>query len=248
MIQVFLALSQACSRTRSSEGDSPVVVDPDVSSIPAGALPPLEEFCEQALRRAALHHASAVAWISYMTVDRLNLVFVVPDDVEPDALRRLLDILKAERRTAEALLKGASTDSGGPRRSDPPAFPNVASESIWRCWRELSPFDGAAIAANGRTIAGDTGRSHAAPSRAATRRGAEVQYAALLALKNNWRLSRGRPTGESYAALVNHAKGYASALTGRVRTAPEALELASTQDGYLAAEAALKALRASLER
>ncbi|MGH7336592.1 MAG: hypothetical protein ACREI7_03355, partial [Myxococcota bacterium] len=137
-------------------------------------------------------------------------------------------------------------DRGGAGRSDPPAFPVVASESMWRCWRELSPFDGAAVAARGRTIAGDTDRRDAAPSRAALRRGAEVQYAALLALKNNWRLSRGRPPGESYALFVNHALGYASAATGQVRTVPAALEFASTEDGYLAADEALKVLRASL--
>jgi hypothetical protein len=163
-----------------------------------------------------------------MSLKRLNLVFVVPDDVPQEELRKLLAMLAAMNPTLKELL------------------PTVASESTWRCWRELSPFDGAAVAATGQTLIGATARREAAPSLASLRRGVEVQYASLLPLKNNWRLSRGRPPARTYAHLVNHAKGCASALTGRVVTAPAALEFTSTQEGYFALVEGLTVLRASL--
>jgi hypothetical protein len=246
ILLVFRDLSQACSLMKPGEGDPAALIAPDVSSLSADALLPIKTFCERTLRRAAVHRCSAVVWISYMSADRLNLVFVVPDDIAPDELRRLLATLRTERDTAAGLLTTPSREDSGARRPDQTAFPTVASESMWRCWRELSPFSGAAVAANGRTIVGETDRLHAAPSTRALRRGAEVHYAALLALKNNWRLWRGRPPGEAYVPFVNLAKGCASAFTGQLQIVPAALEFPSTQDGYLAAIEALRVLRVSL--
>jgi len=245
MVRVFQALSQACRLMKPSEGEPQAVVDPDASLIAIDVVLPIVAFCEEALRHAAVRCCSAVAWISYMSVDRLNLVFVVPDDVPAEELKRLLVTVRAMNRTLQELLTRVSAHSGA-QRYFPSAFPIVASDSMWRCWRELSPFDGVAVAANGRTLIGVTDRGQAAPSLTSLRRGAEVEYASLLPLKNNWRLSRGRPTGRSYAAFVNHARGCTSAFTERVLTVPAALEFTSTQDSYLASLEALKALRARL--
>src|SRR5688572_33209137 len=86
-----------------------------------------------------------------------------------------------------------------------------------------------AVAANGRTLIGPGHRGQA-PSLTSLRRGVEVEYASLLPLKNNWRLWQGRPTGQSYAALVNHVMGCTSAFAERVLTAPAALEFRSTEE------------------
>jgi hypothetical protein len=245
MVKVFHALAQACRVVKPSEGEPQAVVDPDSSSIAIDVVLPLRTFCEKALRQAGIRRCSAVAWIANMSVDRLNLVFVVPDDVPAEALTTLLVTLRAMNRTLQELPATASAHSGA-LRYYPSSFPTVASESTWRSWRELSPFDGVAVAANGRTLIGATDGGHSAPSLTALRRGAQVEYASLLPLKNNWRPSRGRPPGRSYAALVNHVNGCTSAFTGRVRTVPAPLEFTSTQEGYLAAVEALKVLRAHL--
>jgi hypothetical protein len=243
VVRVFQALSQACSVIKPREGEPQAVVDPDASLIALDVVLPLRTLCEEALQRAEVRRCSVVAWIAYMSVDRLNLVFVVPDDVPQEELRKLLITLRAMNPTLQELLTRVSANSGA-QRYFPSSFPTVATESTWRCWRELSPFDGVAVAANGRTLVGAIDRGQAAPSLTSLRRGAEVEYASLLPLKNNWRLSRGRPTGRSYAAFVNHVKGCTSAFTGRVLTVPAALEFTSTEEGYLAAVEALEALRA----
>jgi hypothetical protein len=81
---------------------------------------------------------------------------------------------------------------------------------------------------------------------AALKRGAEVQYAALLPLKNNWRPLRGLGTPRLYAAMVNYVKGYASATSGKVLTSPTTHDFKSTQDGYQAVSEELKTLRERL--
>lgn len=245
MVRIFQALSQTCSLMKPSDSERRTVVDPDAALIAIDALMPIQAFCEEALRHAAIRRCSVVVWISYMFVDRLNLVFIVPDDVPERELRNLLVTLRAMNRTLQELLRKVSAD-GGAQRYFPSSFPTVASDSMWKCWCELSPFAGVAFVANGRTLIDVPDRGQVAPSLTSLRRGAEVEYASLLPLKNNWRLSRGRPTGRSYAALVNHAKGYASAFSGPVLTVPAELEFASTEEGYLAAGDALKELRARL--
>jgi hypothetical protein len=85
-----------------------------------------------------------------------------------------------------------------------------------------------------------------APSFGTLRRSAEVHYASLLPLKNNWRNSRGRPTGQYYAWLANRAAAYASAYNGRITTKPDAIAFRSAEDGYPGIVAALSAFRAKL--
>lgn len=245
MVTVFQALSSACRLIKSRASGPAAVIDPHVSSIAIDTLQPIHAFCEDVLRHARVTSCSAVVWKSYMTVDRLNLVFILPDDVPEDDLRRLLATLAALNHRVEGLLTGKSM----PRVAQdhvPSAFSVVASDSMWRCWRELSPFDAVAVAATGRTLIGASDPDHAVPSVPAMRRGAAVLYASLLPLKNNWRQSKGRATGQSYAPLVNHARGYASAFTGPVLTVPAELEFTSTKDGYVAAFDALEDLRAHL--
>ena len=117
---------------------------------------------------------------------------------------------------------------------------------MWNCWRELSPFNGVAVAANGRVLMGPEDALHRVPSRVALRRGAEVQYAALLPLKNNWRPLRGSGTANLYEAMVNYVKGYASATSSQVLTSPETHGFKSAQDGYHGVCEELQALRERL--
>lgn len=245
MLQVVRHLSRACGLIERRDGEPGTIADPCAPLIADDAVLPLQVFCEKALRQARVHRCSAIAWISYMSVDRLNLAFVMPDDAPEDELRRLLVTLGALHRTVEVLSKRVSLNDELQLYFPSLACPVVVSESMWRCWRELSPFDGVAIAATGRTLMGASSRQ-TAPSRTALMRGAEVQYAALLPLKNNWRPLHGPGTPRLYAAMVNHVKGYASATTGRVLAVPAALEFTSTQEGYLAAVEELRMLRACL--
>jgi hypothetical protein len=194
------------------------------------------------LQDAGVRGCTAVIWMSYLSRDRINLAFIVPDGIPDEELRRLLVTLGASNRTVNRLLMNEATGKGELFYVRA-VFPSVASESMWRCWRELWPFHGVAVAATGQTLVGFAQGAHALPSLASLTRGAEVHYASLLPLKNNWRLSRGRPGGRSYAEFVNHAKGYASAFKGPVVTVPEALEFTSTEAGYVAAIDALEELR-----
>jgi hypothetical protein len=244
VITVFQALTEACRLMKPPDGEPAAAIDPDVGSIAIDVIAPLGTFCEEVLRRARARSRAAIAWRPYMSVDRVNLIFVVPDEIPEDELERLLKALGAVPRTADGFLTGILPRGvQGHVRS---VFPMVASDSMWDCWRALSPFDAVAVAATARTLVGGVDCGRPVPSLPALRRGAAVQYASLLPLKNNWRQSRGRPTGQSYAALVNHAKGCASVFTGPVRTVPAELEFSSLEEGYQAAHESLHELRTRL--
>jgi glycosyltransferase involved in cell wall biosynthesis len=226
MVLTFEALSRACGMVNPGGGTG-TLISPHPSSITDGAFQSIKDFCETAVHQSGVRECSAVTWMPYMSVNPLNLALIVPDDIPHDELRRLLITLRTLHRTTLPL-------------------PILASDAMWSCWRELSPFDGVAVAASGQTVIGATRHPHPGPSPASLRRGAEVEYASLLPLKNNWRLSEGQPSGGSYATLVKHVKGCASALTERVLTSPPELEYTSIDEGYPAAVEALRALRTSL--
>ena len=118
-----------------------------------------------------------------MSADKLNLVFVVPDETPRNELWKLVATLGILRRESEDLWQRFFFN--GELQAFFPAFyyPIVISRSMWRSWRDLSPFNGAAVAANGRTLMGPEDDLRNLPSMAALKRGAEVQYAALLPSK-----------------------------------------------------------------
>ena len=245
MLRIFRELSRACGRLPAGGGEAGAVMASDASVVTGPATALLATLCSEALRQARTSDCAVVVWTSYMTGCRPSLVFVVPDDVAENELETLLRSLGAVQRALASAWTSAS---------DPPevqlffpalACPVVLSRSMWTCWRELFPFEGAAIAATARTIAGPA-EEHAVPSIAALRRGAEAQYAALLPLKNNWRPLGGPGSPRVYAAMVNHVQGYASATSGTVRTMPSAYDFTSVREGYVAVSEELSVLRARL--
>jgi hypothetical protein len=213
-----------------------------------GAIPSIEAFASAALRHAKVRDCSVVLWLSYMSADKLNLAFVVPDDTSSRELSDLFATLGRLHRSTEDLWR--TRFSNGELQPYFPSFayPVVVSRSMWTCWREVSPFDGAAIAASGRTLIGPDDGLREMPSIAALQRGAEVQYAALLSLKNNWRTLDVAGATRLYAAMVNHVRGVLSAASGTALAGPTTLRFASAEDGYRAVSEELDLLRERLER
>jgi hypothetical protein len=243
ILRVFDDLTRAC-RGVAEAGDAPAILGPGQAV--ADAIPPVEAFAREALRRTEVRDGSVRLWVSYMSGDKLSLAFIVPDETPTETVGRLVATLGALYDDTRDLWATAFTNGELQRHFPSLPYPLVVSRSMWRAWRELSPFDGVAIAASGRTLLGpdDTGRG--LPSRAALRRGAEVKYAALLPLKNNWRPLAGPASPTLYAAMLNHVNGCASALSGSVPTSPTTYEFPSTRAGYEAVGEALGALREQL--
>jgi hypothetical protein len=244
MVAVFRATSEGC-RAIKYGGEPPAPVDRDVPPIPSETVDAVQGFCDEAMRRAGVTRCSATVWVPYLSANGLNLHLALPDDVAEADVRRLLPILAALKHTVQERLARLPTHSGA-ERYHATVFPSLASESMWKCWCELSPFDAVAIAANGRMLLDGRNDRLRAPSFGTLRRSAEVHYASLLPLKNNWRNSRGRPTGQYYAWLANRAAAYASAYNGRITTKPDAIAFRSAEDGYPGIVAALSAFRAKL--
>jgi hypothetical protein len=246
ILKVFADLSQVCSRIDPCVDEVAPVVCPASWNAVEGAVRFVEAFSSEALRGTNVHDCSVNLWISYMSSDKLNLAFVIPDETPGNELWKLVAILgRLHRKTAgswESFFPKGELHAYFPSLS----YPVVVSRSMWRCWRELSPFDGLAVAANGRTLTGPEDVRPGIPSRAALTRGAEVQYAALLPLKNNWRPVRGVGSPRLYAAMVNHVKGYASATSGNVLVSPTAYDFKSTEEGYQAVSEELEVLRKTL--
>jgi hypothetical protein len=244
--QVFGDLSRACRRFTLCVDAVAPVVSPGPWSAVEEAIPLVHAFSSEVLREAKVPHCSVILWISYMSADKLSLVFVMPDETPGTDLGKLVATLGRLANKTDALWKRFFTNGELQRYFPSLACPVVMSRSMWKCWRELSPFDGAAIVANGRTLMGPEDTWPGIPSRAALKQGAEVQYAALLPLKNNWRPLGGSGTPRLYAAMVNYVKGYASGTAGTVLTSPTTHRFASVQDGYRAVCEELKVLRQRL--
>jgi hypothetical protein len=253
ILRVFGDLTRAC-REITAHGDGAAValgsgaggaVDGSGGAV-AGAIPSIEAFAAEALRRTKVRDCSVRLWISYMSGDKLNLAFVLPDETRGDTVWQLVATLGTMHRHTQGLWTSAFTNGDLQRHFPSLPYPLVVSRSMWTCWRELSPFDGVAIAASGRTLMGPGDTVRGLPSMAALTRGVEVKYASLLPLKNNWRPLRGPGSPWLYAAMLNHVKGYASALSGRVLTSPTTYEFPSTQAGYEAVGAELSVLRERL--
>ncbi len=244
---IFHRLTRVCERLEPGEQEPGVVVPQAPSSAAAEAAHLFGPRCLQALHKTNMVSCSVVLWVSYMSRDRLSLAFVVPDRIPEHALRNLLVEVGALHQETERVWNRPCAN--GDLRSYFPSlsYPVILSQSMWKCWRELSPFDGAAIAASGRVLAGPDGLLEP-PTRTALKRGAEIQFASSLPLKNNWRPSGGVPSSTLYGAMVNHVRGYASALSGPVTTAAAASEFGSVEDGYRAVSNELGALRARLEQ
>jgi hypothetical protein len=246
IVQSFQDLSRVCSRIHLGGDEAATVVCAGTWSAAAGEIPFIEKISSHALRQAKVRDCCVILWMSYMSADKLSLVFVIPDETPGHELRNLVATLGTLHRNSEGLWKSAFSNGQLQAYFPSLAYPVVVSRSMWECWRELSPFDGAAVAANGRTLMGSDDSLRAVPSVAALKRGAEVQYAALLPLKNNWRPLRGTGTPNLYASMMNYVKGYASAVSGTVLTSPTRYTFTSTREGYQAVSAELAVLRQTL--
>jgi hypothetical protein len=182
-----------------------------------------------------------------MSETRRNLAFIVPDDVDDRRLQNVWALVTSESEFLQSQLTTPSDDKTRQRYFPSFPCPVVVSRSMWRAWTELSPFDGVAYAATGRILCG-VGREQALPpSPGALRRDAEVQYAAFLPLRNNWRpLGRSLPPA-LYADMLNHVEGYASVFGGRIQSHPVSRSFSSAVEGYTAVTGALERLHAVLE-
>jgi hypothetical protein len=245
LAETFADLTRACQGV-GPVGDGMSVVDRPDAGEAGGTTRAVASFVSEVLRRAGPADVAVVPWTPYMSRGLLSLAFVVPDDVDARRLQRLVAAAGAVRRETDALWTACFTTAEVRTHVPAPANPIVVSHAMWQAWRELSPFDGAAIAATGSVLSGGLPDFGELPSHASFRRAAEVHYAAMLPLRNNWRRFNGRGSPELYAALTNHVNGYASALTGRLRIQPERLDIATVHDGYVAVTAALRTLAAAL--
>jgi hypothetical protein len=246
-VAVFKALTNACARLESSKKPPAEVAPRTLTPVLCDAIEELAGAHLRIVHGMEPGTASLVAWVSFMSLDRVCLAFVVSDDIPDCRLRDLATrVVALQQETATLARRWCA--NGALQMYFPSVTPGVIlSRSMWESWRELSPFDGAAIAASGRLLAGrpDLLRS---PSARALRRGAEVHLASLLPLKNNWRPSGGRPPVSLYAAMVNHVSGYSSALSGPVETSASDRQFGSVVDGYRSVSAELSALRSHLLR
>lgn len=245
ILRVFGDLTRAC-RGIAVPGDEAAALGPGPGEALDNAIPLVEAFASEALRRTRVPDCSVCLWISYMSGDKLNLAFVIPDDTPGDTVWQLMATLGAMYRNTPDLWTSAFTNGELQRHFPCVPYPLVVSRSMWTCWRELSPFDGVAIAASSRTLMGPEDTARGIPSMASLKRGVEVKYAALLPLRNNWRPLRGSGSPALYAAMLNHVKGYASALSGRVLTSPTTYGFTSTQAGYEAVSGEMSVLRRRL--
>lgn len=256
MLRVFGDLTRACRGIAAHGAEAAALDSAGAADGSAGAadgaveglIPSIEAFASEALRRTKVVDCSVRLWISYMSGDKLNLAFVLPDETPGETVWRLMATLGTMYRHTHDLWTSAFTNGELQRHFPCLPFPLVVSRSMWTGWRDLSPFDGLAIAAGGRTLLGPDDPVRSIPSTAALRRGVEVKYASLLPLKNNWRPLRGSGSPALYAAMLNHARGYASALSGRVLTSPTTYAFTSTQAGYEAVSEELSVLRERLTR
>jgi hypothetical protein len=243
--RVFGDLTREC-RGIAAHGDEAAAFGAATGHVAAGALPSIQAFASEALRRTKVRDCSVCLWTSYMSGDKLSLAFVLADETPAETVGQLVTTLGTMYRHTRGLWTSAFTDGELQRHFPSLPYPLVVSRSMWTCWRELSPFDGVAIAASGRALMGPEDPVRGLPSMAALTRGVEVKYASLLPLKNNWRPLPGSGSPALYAAMLNHVKGYASALSGRVLTSPTTYEFPSTQAGYEAVSEALSVLRKRL--
>jgi hypothetical protein len=245
LVRVFQALTEASAAVPRRESDPKPVVFRGGMRIATESVCAIRDVCERSLRDAGLSRSSAVLWTAYMSGDGWTLTFIVPDDTPAEQLERLLVTFGQVNHAIDGLRRRSSPLIAG---LAPPLENStfLATESIWRCWRELAPFDGVAVAASGHTLVGHSAVSEDLPSLSGLRRGAEVQYVTLLPLMNNWRLAMGRPSGAAYRPLVNHARGYESAFGVEVSTSPAALHFESMEEGYRAAVDAMNALRTTV--
>ena len=245
---LFNDLSRACRRITSRVDEGAPVVCPGSRPVRGEAIAAVRAFCTDALRHTKVHDCSIIVWVSYMSSDTLNLVFVIPDETPGPELWRLVTSLGSAHRQTKGLWSSLFTN--GELQAYFPSFsyPVVVSRSIWSCWRELSPFDGAAVAANGRTLMGPENGLRSVPSTAALKRGAAIQYTALLSLKNNWRPLPGSGTPRLYGSMINYVKGYASAASGSVLTSPTRHDFTSLESAYQAVSEELSVLRQTLTR
>ena len=243
--RVAQALSAACRRVEPFDSKEIAVVDRSARPIPESVLSPLRTFCEDAVRRAPVAGCSAVVWTPYMSATTLSLQFVVPDETGPEEMARMIEALASPNASARELMQRLPALDDG-RRYAPEGVPLFATRSVWRRWRKQSPFDGVAVAVTGRTLVGADDVGDWLPSWPALRRHAENSYAALLPIKNIRSRGGVRPDGRLYAAVIDHANGYASAFSARVATVPVALASPSIVEAYAASTDALRELGARL--
>ena len=151
--RVAEALSMACRRVEPLDRGEIAVVNRSARPIPESVLSPLRTFCENVVRRAAVTGCSAVVWTPYMSGTGLSLQFVVPDETGLEEMARMLEALAWRTASARELIPRLPASDDG-RRYAPEGFPLFATRSVWRRWRELSPFDGVAVAVTGRTLIG----------------------------------------------------------------------------------------------
>jgi hypothetical protein len=245
LTETFSDLTRACGAIRPGN-EGVTVVDRPAAREVSGATPAVSRFVSDVLHHAGSVDVAVVLWTPYMSSGLLSLAFVVPDGVDARALRALVAAAGVVRRETETLWTTLFTTPFVRTHVPAPANPIVVSRAMWNAWRELSPFDGAAIAATGSVLCGELPDLGDMPSLASFRRAAEIHYAAMLPLRNSWRRFDGRALPRLYAELTNHVNGYATALTGGLRIRPEQLEFATIEDGYSAVNRALEALDGSL--
>lgn len=246
ILKAFDDLSRVCTRITASTEEVEAAFDPGIWKNVEDALPSVKEFASAAVREAKVEQCSVILWISYMSTDKMNLAFVIPDETPRNRLWKLVTTLGALHRKTNGLWKTFFTNGNLQPYFPSIPWPVVVSRSMWKCWRELAPFVGAAVGANGRTLMGPDDASHGMPSMAALRRGTEIQYAAILPLKNNWRPLPGPATPQLYEAMINQLEGYASVASGAILMSPTPHRFESTLAGYRAVCQQLEVVRKTL--
>ena len=100
---VFEDLSRVCSKVPPYRDNAAAVISVETWLPVESAVPAVMAFCSEALRQAKVNDCSVILWISYMSADKLNLVFVVPDETPRNELWKLVATLGTLRRESEDL-------------------------------------------------------------------------------------------------------------------------------------------------
>jgi hypothetical protein len=240
MARAFIDLTRICGRTAAPDGPLAEVEHRMMPAPVEARVACFEAHAAELLGEAGVRDGSVVSWLPFMSADAPNVAVVVPDDLPESGVRILFEAL-ARRHRAGRL--SAPTPVGSESQRYFPSFAHavVLSRSMWKGWRELSPFEGAAVAASGRTRMGPDDDLRDPPPIAALRRGAQVQFATLLPLRNNWRPLGGPPSPALYETMVNHAAGCRPA-PALLRTWPMRRGFRSLDESYRAITEELRTL------
>lgn len=234
LYQEFRELSLTCQREEiPEEGMAEVVPAARPSS---DVLHLLWPHLQPLLRSPAYPSPSIVIWTGLGTRDRLCMAVVVDDDMEQGPflkfIRDLARAWQASRRVWQEFFCNGPFQAYFPI----PSYPVFVSQSIWRSWMYLIPFEAAAVRSGGQLVAGEESiLAEVSPYMETLPRDISTRYAAMLSLRNNWRTLAPINRPRFYSLACGQVRAWRLALEGDpicTRTELDHSESVDLHQGY----------------